>query len=345
MKANRIGAFGWAMAAVVVAGLGCSSTHGSSATDAGADAGANVDPSATLSAGIGPVSIPGGRETTVCIVTHVDNVDPLYVTRIVADLAPGSHHLIIYQQPDTVEEHLDPTLCAPFRGITQGDKPIMIVEKPHDELVFPDNVALKFEPHQKLKFEAHYVNTTSETLQGAGVAHFEGLPPAKATGIIESNLAFWGQVGFTLPPHAVTVSKTQFQTGIPGTKGFAMTTHQHRMGTHLRVWSSASDGDPAAVPLADTTDWAEPPLYRLNPEIPFDGSNGLSFQCEWNNTTDQVITYGEGGYDEMCFVWMYYYPSYGFDICVDGECRQNEGRPDGKGDGGLGGTVDAGIAP
>ena len=61
--------------------------------------------------------------------------------------------------------------------------------------------------------------------------------------------------------------------------------------------------------------------------------------------TTRVLHPGEGGYDEMCFVWMYYYPSFGFDICVDGECRQNEGRPDGKGDGGLGGTEDAGIAP
>ncbi len=311
-------------AAALVALLGCSSGGSSGATP---DAGSNIDPLATLTSRIGPVNLPPTSETTVCTITHVDNADPLFVTRMVVDLAPGSHHLIIYQQPDSVVENPVPTPCAPFRGITNGDKPIMIVERPHDDLVFPPNVALKFSAHQKIKLEAHYLNTTANTLQGSAVASFEGLPPEKATGIIESDLGFWGAVGFTLPPHAVTQSDAQFQSGIAGTKGFAMTTHQHRLGTHVRVWASSAEGDMSSPPLADTTDWAEPPLYRLNPEIAFDGTNGLTFQCEWNNTTDQTITYGESGLNEMCFMWMYYYPSHGFDICVGGKCNPAGGRP------------------
>jgi len=93
-----------------------------------------------------------------------------------------------------------------------------------------------------------------------------------------------------------------------------MTTHQHRLGTHFKIWYGKSQADPNAQQLLDSTDWEEPPLYRFNPSLPFDGQSGLFFQCEWNNVTDQFITFGESALQEMCFLWMYYYPSSGFDI-------------------------------
>jgi hypothetical protein len=55
-------------------------------------------------------------------------------------------------------------------------------------------------------------------------------------------------------------------------------------------------------------------MYRFDPALPFDGQNGLSFQCEWYNSTNQTITFGESALQEMCFLWMYYYPASGFDI-------------------------------
>ena len=334
MIRNRLRTATLLAATVVVAGCSSSGSTaggtpgsdvdagGSTATgDAAAatDAGVNVDPGSTLTTSIGPIDLPASAEKTVCIITHVDNADALFVTRMVVDLAPGSHHLIIYQAADNAVEQTTPTPCRPFSGITSGEKPIMIVEKPHDDLVFPTNVALKFGPHQKVKLEAHYINTTAAPLQGSGSARFEGLPPEKAVGIIESNLTFWGPLSFSLPPHAVSKGPMTFQAGIAGTKGFALTTHQHRLGTHVRVWSSAQSGD-MSTQIADTTDWAEPPLYRLSPELSFNGTNGLSFQCEWNNTTDGTVSFGESANDEMCFTWMYYYPSHGFDICIGGRC-------------------------
>jgi hypothetical protein len=53
---------------------------------------------------------------------------------------------------------------------------------------------------------------------------------------------------------------------------------------------------------------------RVAPEMVFDGKNGLAFQCEWHNSSDQSVGFGESALDEMCFLWMYYYPSHGFDM-------------------------------
>ncbi len=113
-----------------------------------------------------------------------------------------------------------------------------------------------------------------------------------------------------------------FQSGIAGTKAFATTTHQHRLGTRFEVWAAEGPtADPtSAAPLADTKSWAEPPLYPLDPPLAFDGINGLQFRCEWQNTTSMTVTFGESALREMCFLWVYYYPSHGFDVCTDGTC-------------------------
>ena len=188
----------------------------------------------------------------------------------------------------------------------------MIVERPSDALLFPAGVALKLAPNQMLLLELHAINTGTEHVDAAGTFYFDTLP--LSTQIVESNMAFWGTLAIAIPAASPGTTGVLFQPGNAGTKAFALTTHQHRLGTRFRVWASERDGDTAAPPIAETLDWSNPPLYRLEPEISFNGENGLSFQCDWENPTDQLITFGESALQEMCFLWMYYYPSVGFDV-------------------------------
>jgi hypothetical protein len=72
--------------------------------------------------------------------------------------------------------------------------------------------------------------------------------------------------------------------------------------------------DPNPLQMVDNTNWEEPPMYVFDTPLEFDGVNGLKFQCEYHNTTPTWVTFGESALQEMCFLWMYYYPSKGFDI-------------------------------
>jgi hypothetical protein len=190
--------------------------------------------------------------------------------------------------------------------------PLMISEKRSDELVFPTGVALKIQPQQMIGLEAHYINTGTTTLQGMGTVAFDAIP-STTPNVIESDLAFWGTLNIALGAGIGSVGPI-FGAGIAGTHGFALTTHQHRLGVDFKVWAATSASDTNHTPIADTTDWANPPLYRLSPEIDFNGSNGLAYKCTWNNTTGGIVTFGESALQEMCFLWMYYYPSHGFDM-------------------------------
>jgi hypothetical protein len=236
----------------------------------------------------------------------------VYVPRITVDLAPGSHHLVTYRAKATTESPT-PTACTAFQGILSGNAvPLMITEKLADELTFPQGVALKIEANQMVELEAHYINTGSTTLQGSGKVHFDTVPVTTAN-VIESDLGFFGTTGIILGAGKASVGP-MFVAGLAGTHGFALTTHQHRLGIDFKIWSASSATDVNHAPIADTTDWQNPPLYRLSPELDFNGSNGVAYQCTWNNTTGQIVTFGESALQEMCFMWMYYYPSQGFDM-------------------------------
>jgi hypothetical protein len=286
-------------------------------TDASAgEGGGGLDASLSVqsfTSGVGPITINAGQEVTYCVTMRLTNPDAIYVPRITATLAPGSHHLVVYRSQATTE-NLTPTPCTAFAGVLGGNAvPMLIAQTAHAELTFPQGVALKLAPTQMIELEAHYINTSATALQGQGSVTFESLP-ASTAGITESDFAFFGTYNIALLANSTGSVGPLFVQGIAGTHGFAVTTHQHRLGTRFRIWYAQNATDTNHTPVADNMDWANAPLYHVNPEMVFDGTNGVAYKCEWDNTTTQLVTFGESALQEMCFMWMYYYPSHGFDF-------------------------------
>jgi hypothetical protein len=267
----------------------------------------------SLNVSVGPIPVAAGEETTVCITLKLNNPEAIFVPRITATLAPGSHHLVVYRSNATTE-NLTPTACTAFQGVIDGSGvPMLIAQTLSAELTFPQGVAIKLQPQQMIMLEAHYIDTGSADLMGQGSVTIESLP-ATTPNIIESDVGFYGTYNILIPPMSQGTVGPLFVPGLAGTHGFALTTHQHRLGSRFRVWYANSASDTNHTPVADTTDWSNAPLYMMDPPLDFNGSNGLAYECQWNNTTDSLITFGESALQEMCFMWMYYYPSHGFDM-------------------------------
>lgn len=317
-------------------GAGASGTTGTT-TDTSATTGAGGSgstASSTASTGAGGdlttfdktatvVAVQPGGEDTVCMTLRLDNPEPVYVRRFRAEIAEGSHHLIVYKSNDA-NESPTPTPCGGFSGLFSGDYPIFIAQQALSDLAFPTDaetgtpVAFKLEAQQMLQFELHYINTTAAPLDVIADVHFDTIPISET--VIESDFSFWGTINIDIPPNSAASTPVKFQKALDGTKVFAVTTHQHQLGTRMRVWHATDKNDQSTV-VADESDWANPALELFDPPLEFNDKKGLAYQCEWNNTTQQQVGFGEGFYDEMCFLWHYYYPSKGFQYCTDGLCQ------------------------
>jgi len=281
-------------------------------------------PVTTYTTGEGPIALMPGEEQTNCITIHLGNTEAGYVRRVVADLDPGSHHMIVYKSSDTTESPT-PTKCYGLEGILEGQHPFFIAQQAHAELDWPNDengnpVGFEIEANQMVHIEFHTINTTQSPLMVTGKAEIDTIP-LDTPNIVKSDLAFWGTKNIDIPPNGSFDTGVQYQYGIPGTKSFAVTTHQHHLGTQMQVWYASSETD-TSDRIANGLSWSDPPLNLLVPPIDFpaDGTKLLTYDCHWENPTTNEVKFGESFNDEMCFVWHYYYPSQGFQACIDHVC-------------------------
>jgi hypothetical protein len=290
------------------------STQPASATGDGGDTNPN-----DFTVAIGPIDVPAGVETTQCIVIPFGNTQDVVVNSIDVDLAPGSHHLIVYATNDA--QQTDPVNCSPFTGVALGsDAPLILANKEQATFTLPDGVAQEVPSGQRVKIEAHYINATASDLQGHGQVTFHTTPKASSPPYQPASFVFWGTTNINIPPSSSFSTGPIFQVGPAGTHLALVTTHEHRLGTRAQVWASAQPGD-MSTQIADDKDWSNPSWRPLQPTFDFNGTNGLTFQCDWFNGTTQTISFGESALDEMCFVGGYYYPSTKMSLCIDGHCR------------------------
>jgi hypothetical protein len=283
-----------------------------SVSSSGSGAGGSEPGTKTLTAQMGPLTIASGQEAVKCIVVDLGNSEGAFVRKFRTKLNQGSHHMIVYRtnQP----ENPDPVPCMSFEAA--GGAAIFIAQQEHAELTFPTDpsgvpVGLELQPNQLLTLEMHYINATSGPLDVLGTVEMDVLPVS--SNVIKSGFSFQGAFGIPeIPAQSEQDTGVLFEEGIPGTHVFALTTHQHHLGTQMRVWH-AKDVNDLSTLVADSHSWNDPPLELFDPplELPAGGSKGFAYDCHWKNPTPQTVYGGLGANDEMCFFWSYYYPTGG----------------------------------
>ena len=284
---------------------GSSSTGSASAGTGGAD-----PPTTTLTATMGPYSIPAGEEAVKCIIVNLGNAAPAFVRRFRTKLELGSHHMIVYLSDEP--ENLIPFDCQSFGAA--GGSAIFIAQQAQSELVFPKDpggvpVGLQLAANQKLRLEMHYINATGAALDVVGKAEMDVLPDS--ANIIKSGFAFEGEFNIpVIPAQGEADTGLRFQQGLPGTHVFALTTHQHHLGSEMKVWFANDQSDTSNL-VADSLSWSDPQLVLFTPalDFPIGKALGFNYQCHWKNPTPAAVQGGLGANDEMCFFWHYYYPA------------------------------------
>jgi hypothetical protein len=105
---------------------------------------------------------------------------------------------------------------------------------------------------------------------------------------------------------------------------FALTGHEHKLGTDVQVAvaTSASDTGSAVYDVPNWV-WSEPATVQHAPPFTIPTNGGFRFTCKWHNpnpdTSAPPVKFGESANDEMCFFWAYYYPSHGTHVCLHSE--------------------------
>ena len=280
--------------------------------------GCSSEPPESFTVSFPTLTIPAGVENTQCVVVRLGNTKAIHVGQIHNVLGPASHHMIIYRVNDTVEQ-TTPFDCEPFVETLDASKgaPLMITQKRDEVLDLPPGVAYTLDPNQMVRIELHYINATSSDVQLTATSTITTASSFHQ----EANFLFIGNPDIKIAPHSTfTLGPTFFKLDedtFGGAKFFAITGHEHQFGTNVTVAAAANADDPGrSVYDVPNWQWSEPATVFHDPPFSVPDGGGFKFTCDWNNTSDNTVKFGESANNEMCFFWAYYYPSKGAYVCV-----------------------------
>jgi hypothetical protein len=299
------------LAAFFTAGCGTSGDAGP------ADARTEV-PDESYSLTWGPLEVSPGVEDVRCVTKKLGNGIPVNINRIHNVLGAVSHHMIIYKSNDTVESPV-PAPCNSIENLISEENglPLMITQKAEEMLQLPTGVAFAMAADQMIRIELHYINASDEPKELLVTSTFIPIPDAELQH--NADLLFVGDPDIDIAPMSQATlgpvySVMPYELG--GSKIFGITGHQHQWGVNVTVDLADTETGPF-VSMYDLPDfnWNEPETVYYDPPMELVEGGGFRYQCDWDNQSDQRITFGEDVDDEMCFFWAYYYPSKGPRTC------------------------------
>jgi Copper type II ascorbate-dependent monooxygenase, C-terminal domain len=302
----------------VLATSGCGHQDAGTAPDGGAGVGGDAPQSYSIT--FGPLAIPAGTENTQCIVKRLGNPAALHVGSIHDVLGNSSHHMVVYRVNDTTEQ-TTPFNCKPFQDTATGNgAPIIISQKNDDTLTMPDGVAYTLDANQMLRIELHYINATQSDVMLSSTTTFNSVSNYSA----EASFLLIGDTDIKIPSGADVTLGPVFLPLDPmfaDAHFFALTGHEHQLGTNVQVASATSETDPGTMVYdVPNWSWSEPKTVALAPALTMATGGGFRFTCKWHNpnsdTSAPPVVFGESANDEMCFFWAYYYPSHGSHVCL-----------------------------
>jgi hypothetical protein len=281
--------------------------------------------------------LPAGGEDENCIIAHTPNTSDVFVRNYHGRMRPNSHHLIVTTLANDRPDSNGPVPCA--IGEQVGTRWLLGSQDPQIDLAVHGSTLIPPEPgdpdyglgqqikaNTTIRFDMHYINSTSQPLLKEGWVYLEYVDQSEIINLVDMITFFQGAI--SVPPYGNSET-AKGACPVPSKRYVGLVTgHFHQNGTRFSVWKRDTMGIDTLI--YETYDWEDPGnlWYRdKTPNQPPDpttlrhgGWSGflevqpgesIVYQCAFSNPTDQTITLGELGADQMCNVFGMYYPSNG----------------------------------
>jgi hypothetical protein len=230
-----------------------------------------------------------------------------------------SHHLIVAAVQPGTQTDMDTQvgmkeICNSADHFGGELEPVTGSQHPYHDETFPDGVGRIYKGGQKLVFDYHYFNTTSEPVQARGAVNFHLVDESEIDRIAQG-FGFYNANIFI--PAGGKADFTEECTFNQDVTVFKLVRHTHQWGTDFDAWfaGGAHDGEHIFTsPDYETTD------FMLDEPVVVHAGEGFRFRCAFENTTDNLLTFGLKATDEMCILFgEWYVPNIG-DAVSDQSC-------------------------
>ena len=168
------------------------------------------------------------------------------------------------------------------------------------ELTFPAGTAFKFEADTQFVLQLHLLNTSEEDITdhvevALGLSEDPNTQPVKIGG--------FGTTQINLPPHqesSVAHSCTLPKSG----RLIGLNPHMHQMGTSLTLELGSTEQEAEQIYAREPYDFDAQTVDAVDMEL--EQGQFVRVTCNYQNDTNEVVTYGESSLSEMCFLGLFW---------------------------------------
>lgn len=237
-----------------------------------------------------PFTIPSGSERYTCWTVKTDK--PLNVGAIKFAGSSGVHHLTFAQtivpEPEGLSE------CEVLLKMTW--LPLFSAGAGANKLSLPEGVAHQLAAGTQLLVQLHLVNVTDVDVTKTVELELElsDAPNPQAV-----KIGGFGSFKISLPPHQK--SKITHECSLPSTsRVVALMPHMHQLATSMTLEMGTSASDLQPIYARDPWDFDQQSIDNVDMQL--EAGKYMRVTCNYDNTTDKTVTYGESSFNEMCFL-------------------------------------------
>jgi hypothetical protein len=253
-----------------------------------------------------PFTLEPGQEKFICS-THTLDHD-MVIDGYSRDAQKFVHHLIFAKTAGTEPEGAsDCDVLFRFQW-----EPLFLAGAGASELNFPEGVGHVLSAGTRLLAQLHLFNTTAQPITDSTVVHMH---PTVAENPRPMGSYAFGNFNVNLPPLQPSTLTSDCTVSEP-LEVVAAIPHMHNLGKSLSFEVGSSAGALAKVfernPYSFDDQHAELLPMTLNP------GDATRVTCNFENTRNETITFGESTNSEMCFLLAFVAGRTGVSGCIVG---------------------------
>lgn len=249
----------------------------------------------------GDWELSAGSEGYVCVVATMQRDFYIRALRPIAPL--GTHHTVLTRAPFGADN------TFPCDAATNGENMIYGSGVGTNTMDLPPGVAVKVAAGEALLLNLHLFNSDPSTISGTSGIEVLTMEPEDVAFEAEAVLA--GTFSITLPPQSE--GSAAGSCHIPNDVTlFGVGPHMHQLGTHMTV---SVGGE---VLHDEPYSFDDQRFYPLSPSYALHAGDSVTVACNYDNHTNDTVTWGDSSNQEMCFASLFVYPAGNFSfICAD----------------------------
>ena len=264
---------------------------------------------------VGPFDILPNRDREIFIYEELNNEEDVFIKKVEISMAPGSHHFILYNFPETFSSALlpspgeirdiytpDGTFVPSTLFTMQFHRFVQGTQWPNSTYQFPEGVALRIPAQSGFDLNSHYANRTSETIQGEVYANVHTVDRSEVEHVAE--ILWLDNQDIFLPAGEVTTLSRTFIFQ-EDRNVIQLWSHAHEHMPEFRVYVSGGERDGELVYFTD--DWEHPPILHVDPPMVMPAGTGYRLEATYDNYEDRNLGFGLLSTDEMMMLFGAYY--------------------------------------